>query len=120
MKPGTILSISMIITAFLLAGCSPVAHRRYTWSPATDAASPASFRTDVAACFDVGYVPMLAGGGAAIVKTAIEDCMKRRGYRQVGDTTGTSEGPARRWAWEASTWPWPESPPTSAWVRIKA
>ena len=46
-------------------------------------------------CFAVGYeaehaesarLAEIFGGGPGIAKTAIEDCMTKRGYRQVGGT----------------------------------
>lgn len=111
-----LLALGMVI---LVTGCVSATHRRYVWSP-TAPACPASFTEDTRACFDVGYVPNLFGGGQAIWKVTYEDCMKHRGYQQVG---GTMEPDKRRnpslWPWETGKWPWPEYPPASSWAALR-
>jgi hypothetical protein len=113
-RPRIILAPLKVVSAFLLTGC-PASHLHYTWRHATQPACPASFQADVAACMDVRYVPYLWGGGSAITRATIEDCMKKRGYREVGRATEIPEPPVRPSAFTVSRWPWPDSPPTSSW-----
>jgi hypothetical protein len=110
----------------LLSGCTAV-HRQYKWEHASGACPTSTqFSQDTKACFDVGYIPGLYGGGNAIFKTVVEDCMKKRGYRQIGGTVKVEEpetwspSPENRDIRtahpELHDWPWPKNPPVGGWA----
>jgi hypothetical protein len=116
----------LIMTICLLTGCASGAggslgtqHLRYTWTSTTETTCPQSFQRDVVSCFDVGYIPFMMGGGAPIAKATVEDCMQRRGYQQVGTPMRIPEAYYQPFAWRGSEWPWPSSPPVSAWGSIR-
>ncbi len=117
--------LGVIASVVMLFGCTT--HRQYQWEPNGDAC-PTTFADDTRQCFNVGYVPGLFGAGQAIFKTVVEDCMKKRGYRQIGGTVKVDE--PETWSPspenleiraahpELHDWPWPKHPPVGGWALL--
>ena len=113
------LVVGLVIVLPLMGCAGSAHHRRYTWSPSTGTECPSSFAEDTRACLNVGYIPVLFGGGPAIWRGEYEGCMKSRGYQQIGDIARIPEARSPQlMEWEKQ-WPWPESPPASAWAGVR-